>query len=129
MRASWALTVGILSFGGLARGQTRVACVGDSITAGDGTSGPTKTYPAVLQQLLGAGFALQNDGYSGATMLKAGDIPYWTTSKYTAATTWSSAGGDVVIQLGTNDSKPTNWAKKASFKTDCEAMIDHYRSA
>ncbi len=114
---------------GTARAQSHVTCVGDSITFGAGTSTPANAYPAVLQGLLGGGYAVENDGFSGATMLKSGDIPYWTTAEYATSTTWAGGGGDVVIQLGTNDSKPKNWVNKASFLGDCEAMIDHYRAA
>ena len=60
-----ALVTGIT---GTARAQSHVTCVGDSITFGDGTSGAGNTYPAVLQGLLGAGYSVENDGHSGATL-------------------------------------------------------------
>jgi MYXO-CTERM domain-containing protein len=130
VRSAGALAVGLVTgITGTARAQSHVTCVGDSITFGDGTSGGGNTYPAVLQGLLGAGYSVENDGHSGATMTKAGDLPYWSTAEYGTSTTWAGGGGDVVIQLGTNDSKPKNWANKASFLGDCEAMIDHYRAA
>jgi acyl-CoA thioesterase I len=109
--------------------QTHVTCVGDSITAGNGTSSPSAAYPAVLQTLLGSAFAVENDGHSGATMLNGGDLPYSSVAEYGTSTAWSANGGDVVIQLGTNDSKPVNWSKKASFLGDCEALVGHYLAA
>lgn len=53
------LTLALVSGAGAAHAQTHVSCVGDSITFGDGTSAPSKTYPAVLQSLLGAGHAVE----------------------------------------------------------------------
>ena len=130
MRCAWiALCLATLLLPTVARAQSHVSCVGDSITAGNGTSGPSKRYPSVLQTLLGGSYAVENDGFSGATLLKTGDIPYWSTGQYTSSTTWAGAGGDVVIQLGTNDSKPVNWGGKANFRTDCESLVDHYRAA
>ncbi|GAC1520110.1 MAG: hypothetical protein NVS3B10_21570 [Polyangiales bacterium] len=113
---------------GTASAQSHVTCVGDSITAGIGTSNPPATaYPAVLQTLLGASFAVENDGHSGATMLASGDVPYTQVIQYDSSTAWASSGGDVVIQLGTNDSKAANWAHKDAFLSDCEALVRHYQ--
>jgi lysophospholipase L1-like esterase len=105
----------------------RVACVGDSITQGLGTSSSSVTYPSVLGSLLGAGWEVENDGHSGTTLLSSGDFPYTNTSQFAASTAWARSGGDVVIQLGTNDSKPANWANEASFLGDCKALVAHYR--
>jgi lysophospholipase L1-like esterase len=133
VRISAILTIGLLALAvaGAARAEgAHVTCVGDSITYGSGTANPaTDSYPAQLQGLLGAGYAVQNDGHSGATMLVTGDLPYTTTAEYTASTSWAAAGGDVVIMLGTNDSKPVNWSKKASFEPDCESLVAHYQAA
>lgn len=136
MRFSAILTIGLLAVAVAVAGPAaaadpaHVTCVGDSITYGSGTTTPsTDSYPAQLQKLLGAGYAVQNDGRSGATMLVGGDLPYTTTTEYTAATTFAAAGGDVVIQLGTNDTKPQNWTKKAQFAADCESLVAHYQAA
>ena len=111
-----------------ASAQTHVTCVGDSITAGTGTSSPPATaYPAVLQTLLGAAFAVENDGHSGATMMVSGDTPYTQVIQFDSSTAWAAAGGDVVIQLGTNDSKASNWAHRAAFLDDCKALVRHYQ--
>ena len=51
-----------------------VACVGDSITAGAHSSGPTMTYPAQLQAMLDpAAYTVTNLGACGSTMQKHGD--------------------------------------------------------
>src|SRR5690606_38894849 len=54
-----------------AMAQIKVACVGDSITAGLGIADPgTQSYPAQLQALLGSGYTVQNYGDSGRTLMK-----------------------------------------------------------
>src|SRR3954469_5797170 len=83
----------VAGMAGTAHAQSHVTCVGDSITFGNGTSMPSNAYPSVLQGLLGAGYTVENDGHSGATMLKSGDIPYWTTAEYGTSSAWATAGG------------------------------------
>src|SRR5438552_964968 len=80
----------------------RVACIGDSITAGGGTN----SYPALLQKLLGDKYEVKNFGVSGTTLLKHGDHPYWNTKQFTDATQFDP--NVVTIKLGTNDTKPQN---------------------
>ena len=92
-----------------------MACVGDSITYGYGASNQaTKSYPANLQTLFGASVQVKNFGHSGATLLSVGDTPYVQQSEYAGANTFVSGAGtsavvDVVLMLGTNDSKSYNW--------------------
>lgn len=115
---------------GSAAAQSHVTCVGDSITAGIGTSNPpTTAYPGVLQTLLGSSYAVENDGHSGATMMVSGDVPYTQVIQYDSSTAWAAGGGDVVIQLGTNDSKAANWTHQAQFLGDCEALVRHYQQS
>lgn len=116
------------SIAGIDDGRRHVACVGDSITAGDGASLWSTAYPARLQSLLGDGYAVENDGHSGATMLKNGSHPYWSTAELAASTAFTAHGGEVVIMLGTNDAQAANWALKDEFVADCEALVDHYRA-
>ena len=80
-------------------GATRIACVGDSITAGVHSTGGKHTYPGQLQLLLdkkyGEGkYAVTNLGACGSTMLKSGDSPYWERPQYKSLvnSTW-----DIVI--------------------------------
>ena len=97
------------------RTPTHVACVGDSITFGYGRSSPaTASYPAVLQGLFGSSVQVRNFGVSGTTMMSVADNPYQNQATYTDATTFVSGAGatavvDVIIMLGTNDSKSYNW--------------------
>lgn len=106
--------------------SVKVACVGDSITAGVHSSSGTNTYPAQLQTMLdqehGAGkFEVTNLGACGSTMQKNADSPYWKRSQYPALT--GSKWDIVIIMLGTNDAKdaashgPDNW------KHDCGADL------
>lgn len=107
--------------------QIKVACIGDSITYGIGTSDPAaKSYPAVLQQLFGSNYIINNYGVSGRTMLKKGDYPYWNEAAYTNSSNWLP--DIVIIMLGTNDSKPQNWQYKSEFVSNYEEMINHYKN-
>ena len=121
------------------RVPTHVACVGDSITSGNGASSPAKNYPSDLQGLFGASVQVKNFGHSGATMLSAGfgDLPYETQTEYAGATSFVTSAGasavvDVVIMLGTNDSKPLNWTPAGKPKNDQQylkdyrAMVEHF---
>jgi acyl-CoA thioesterase I len=107
------------------KGTIRVACIGDSITYGDGIDQrEQKSYPAVLGRMLGTDFAVRNFGVNGATLLKKGDNPYWTQSEFAAA---SEFRPDIVlIQLGTNDTKPQNASHLSEFEADLAAMVDHF---
>jgi lysophospholipase L1-like esterase len=105
--------------------QVKVACVGDSITEGFGTANPVvDSYPARLQRLLGTNYMVRNYGVSGRTLLRQGDVPYWREATFTNS---QNFGPDVVIiQLGTNDSKPYNWRYGTNFVRDYKELIAVY---
>lgn len=77
--------------------QTRVTCIGDSITEGGGCV--PESYTDLLQKLLGEDYLVTNAGKSSQTMLKKGkcntnegdppsnygDCSYWNTDAWTAA--------------------------------------------
>ena len=117
---------------------THVACVGDSITFGDGASAPGETYPAALQGMLGSSTVVENFGHSGATALGpgAGNLPYESLPEYAAATSFvTQAGPDarvgVVVLLGANDSKAALWdapGRSERFRTDYAQIVDHFAS-
>ena len=137
----WALplltSVMLCSLAGLAnadvRVPTHVACVGDSITEGFAASNPaTKSYPAQLQVLFGAQVSVKNFGRTGTTMLSQGfgDNPYENTFDYQNATNFvkatpANAVVDVIIMLGANDSKPSNWTPPGKPKNDQQYLIDY----
>jgi lysophospholipase L1-like esterase len=105
----------------------KIACVGDSITEGSGLSSPTtQSYPARLQRLLGTNYNVRNFGVSGRTLLKKGDFPYWKEGAYTNSHTFNPH--IVIIQLGTNDSKPQNWRYGTNFVSDYDDLIASYAS-
>lgn len=106
---------------------TKVACVGDSITAGAGVKDPAKRYPTQLGVLLGDKYEVKNFGVSGATMLDNGDKPYKKENAYTQALAY--VPDIVVIKLGTNDSKPQNWAKKEGFAASTKSLVEAFLKA
>jgi sialate O-acetylesterase len=55
----------------------RVACLGDSITAGARVEAKTEAYPARLQELLGDDYEVRNFGIGGATLIKTGRPNIW----------------------------------------------------
>jgi lysophospholipase L1-like esterase len=94
----------------------KVACIGDSITAGAHASSGAMAYPGQLQSMVDSSkYSITNLGACGSTMQKApnADSPYWSRPQYQAliAGKWDI----VVIMLGTNDAKdpidggPNNW--------------------
>jgi lysophospholipase L1-like esterase/pimeloyl-ACP methyl ester carboxylesterase len=101
----------------------RIACVGDSITAGAGIQNPqVNSWPARLQFYLGdkAKYEVRNFGISARTLQKAGDHPYWNEKLFTQAQEF--APDFVLIKLGTNDTKPQNW-NKPRFAADAAEMV------
>ncbi len=123
-----AAVAGVLAAAPPARAQAvRVACIGDSITYGSGLPDRThQSWPAVLGQLLGDDYLVENFGVSGTTMLRHGDFPYWNTPSFQDSTDF---GPDVVIiMLGTNDTKPWNWQYGDEFEGDYLDMIAYYAS-
>jgi lysophospholipase L1-like esterase len=114
------LVLALLS-AGFAAEPVKVACVGDSITAGYALKNPkADAYPAQLQRLLGSDYTVRNFGVSGATLMAAGDFPYVRQSAYQSALDWRA--DVVVIALGTNDTKASNIAKHP------EDFVPSYRS-
>jgi acetyl esterase/lipase len=114
----------------------RVACIGNSITDGDGIDmADLQGYPAQLQRMLGSGYDVRNFGLSGRTMLQNGDRPYMKEQGWKDAQGFLKASKNngaeqpdiVIIKLGTNDSKPNNWAHKDDFEQDIQTMIDALR--
>lgn len=51
-------------------GKIRVACIGDSITAGHGIPNPGEHYPSVLGDLLGKDYQVKNFGNSGRGVVR-----------------------------------------------------------
>ena len=104
----------------------KVACVGNSITAGMGVAS-NLNYPTKLDGILGTGYAVTNYGNSGKTMLRDVNDAYWKQPEF--AKVFADKPDIIVIELGTNDSKDYIWPyNKQNFKRDYKAMIDTFRT-
>ena len=94
----------------------RVACLGDSLTRGDGSHEARQksslagrgNYPMRLQRLLGTESAtVLNFGHGGATACNGSDIPYLRTREFRRALQWRPHL--LILMLGTNDGKDKHW--------------------
>lgn len=89
-----------------------IACCGDSITYGLGATNTHKSYPSILQLLLGESFVVENYGKSGATVINDYEVvpdrysPYLKSQEYVSAI--NSEPNIVVLMLGMNDGNPTH---------------------
>lgn len=101
---------------------TRVACIGDSITAGARVDAATESYPARLQQMLGDRYEVRNFGLGSATLLKSGRPNIWQK----LPDVQEFRPHIVVISLGTNDTvggKRKNWEQIDRFDADYSELI------
>lgn len=110
--------------------RVKVACIGNSITYGYGLPDsvrPSKSYPAVLQRMLGDSYEVGNFGHSGATLMRHGHRPYMDLPEFRDALAFRP---DVaVIHLGVNDTDPRDWPDYgAEFAGDYMALIDSLRA-
>ena len=99
-------------------GQIRVACVGDSITYGNGIPDrANNSYPAQLQALSGVHFNVRNFGRSGARVTQNSPNPYKGSVEYKAAIAFNPH--IVIICLGINDCAVSQWpGNKPHFVND-----------
>lgn len=109
--------------------QTKVACVGNSVTYGYLLENRERDcYPAQLARLLGEGYEVRNFGKSGATLLSKGHRPYVQQQEFHDAVAF--AADVVVIHLGLNDTDPRNWPNyRDEFVRDYLHLIDTFRVA
>lgn len=103
----------------------RVACIGDSLTWGFTLPDPGRqSYPALLQEKLGADYIVRNFGCNGASVRFDTGLPYAQTMAGRESLTWNP---DVVlIMLGSNDASPWDWDAD-TFRRDYERLIASYR--
>lgn len=105
--------------------QIKIACVGDSTTYGHGISGwPQNNYPAVLQNLLGDAYHVNNYGVSSFAVQADADRSYRTLPHYQESLSYDA--DFVVFMMGSNDSKPVNWKDAEIFKEDLLTLLDSY---
>ncbi len=95
-----------------AKAKIRIACIGDSITAGSGGT-PYTTY---LQSRLGSNYTVLNYGVGGTCAMDDAVIgvganaqPYCYKSRPAYQNSLNSKPDIVIIMLGTNDAKKQNW--------------------
>lgn len=117
-----------LGAAGEASRPVRVACIGNSITAGYLLPDPGRqSYPGVLQRLLGEGYEVANFGHSGTTLLRRGHRPYTGKEEYRASLEF--VPDIAVIHLGVNDTDPRDWPDfRDDFVEDYLDLIASYRS-
>ena len=116
----------LLSLLPAANAQTKIACIGASITQGAGIRHPEENaYPGQLQSLLGTRYRVENYGVSGATMLRRGDSPYLKTEAYRKAL--NSHPDIVFIDLGGNDAKAVNRPFHDELEQDARHMIRSFK--
>ena len=100
----------------------RVACLGDSITAGARVDAKTESYPARLQKLLGDDYEVRNFGIGGATQIKTGRPNIWRGLEEVQKFQPHIA----IISLGTNDTvggSRKNWEQIERFEDDFTALV------
>ena len=106
-------------------GQIKIACAGDSTTYGHGISGwPKNNYPAVLQNLLGEKYHVNNYGVSSFAVQENADRSYRSLPHYQESLAYDA--DYVVFMMGSNDSKPENWKGADVFKADLLSLLDTY---
>lgn len=104
----------------------KIACVGDSITFGYGIAPQNRqhySYPAILQDLLGAQYQVANFGYNGATAVPGFDaymdqFSYQLSQEFAAAT--------YLIMLGTNDAQNVYW-NATTFQNSLTKLVNSYQ--
>lgn len=106
----------------MADGPVRVACLGDGITAGVRVAAATQSYPARLQQFLGAGFRVKNFGRDDATMWRGGKPNAFQQLPNAA----DFGARIVIVMFGTDDTldEGKHRAHVDAFEADAAALVD-----
>ena len=105
--------------------KKRVACIGDSLTWGFSLPDPLRqSYPALLQERLGAEYEVRNFGCNGASVRCDSDLPFVETLAYSESLVWNP--DIVLLMLGSNDATPWSWDAVA-FRDDYERLVASYR--
>lgn len=103
--------------------KTKVACIGDSLTRGYLLE-DAQSYPAQLQQLLGAQYEVRNFGHTSSYVIDDGPVEYRNTEDYTAAIQYDA---DILIfMFGANDVGAYNFTP-LYFQNQYRELIDSFR--
>lgn len=117
------------------QGLQRIACVGDSITAGATCLQPGRfAWPAQLRERLNATSSwervpVQAFGVGGATLLRDADRPHAETPAWRRAL--EADFDHMLVMLGTNDTVEAgrgNWSRAADWERDLQALVDEARA-
>lgn len=100
-----------------AQTQTRIACIGDSITELSG-------YPNILQQKLGSSFVVANFGACGTSVSLDSESPYLKSPAYTSAIEFQH--NLAIVMLGTNDA--TSNFCSSRFIADYNSLLEALKS-
>ena len=87
-------------------------------------NGNTILTPHNWGRMLGEQWDVRNFGLGGRTLLRKGDHPYWKEEALQQAYAFQPT--EVVIALGTNDTKPQNWVFKAEFQQDLKDLAQSF---
>ncbi len=108
--------------------RIKIACIGDSLTAGHGSSNNiTRSYPGNLQKMLGAEYEVKNFGLGGRTLMNNTNQPYMAEQYFIDSQSFQP---DIVtIMLGTNDrgASFSDEAVRTAFYNDYKTMITTYQ--
>ena len=103
--------------------KTKVACIGDSLTHGYLLE-DAQSYPAQLQQLLGAQYEVRNFGHTSSYVIDDGPVEYRNTEDYSAAIRYDA---DILIfMFGSNDVGAYNFTP-LYFQNQYRELIDSFR--
>ena len=103
--------------------KTKVACIGDSLTRGYLLE-DAQSYPAQLQQLLGAQYEVRNFGHTSSYVIDDGPVEYRNTEDYSAAIQYDA---DILIfMFGSNDVGAYNFTP-LYFQNQYRELIDSFR--
>ena len=89
--------------------EEKIACIGDSITYGNGVwqTRESHAWSFLLENMLPKSYTIHNLGISGATLQAEGNNPYTASEQWQYAI--SHPHSIYIVMLGTNDTKPINW--------------------
>lgn len=133
-----AMVTAMRGFAQVTDDKVQIACLGDSLTFGSGsTSAANNSYPAKLQALLGDGYTVSKYGIAGIRVLNETNLTATndTTLQFEAEnrSEWTvshnGAADIVIVQLGTNDLKNVvNGGEngKAVYTAAFEKLIQSY---
>ena len=108
---------------GVASAKTKVACIGDSLTRGYLLE-DAQSYPAQLQQLLGAQYEVRNFGHTSSYVIDDGPVEYRNTEDYSAAIRYDA---DILIfMFGSNDVGAYNFTP-LYFQNQYRELIDSFQ--